>query len=554
MVGLRGLATVIVAVALGASAAAQGDGPAPRKRAAVQAVTAFVEGRSVEPEEFLRASVATVLVEAQGREPLLARLREIRAAIGKAEVESIQTENGVEFRLGLARQDEGQINAGFTLVDEPPHALTDLWVEGGPSLSGVMRAAAKAAPQVDIPMTWETLEARLQAEAKAGFAGAVLVVRDGKTVLNKGYGLANRERGIANTPETIFAIGSTPIDFTHAGILLLAQRGKLELGDPITEFFKDVPPDKRAITVEHLMKGRSGLPDFHDVPSDRDPDHAWIDRDEAVRRIFAQELLFAPGTSRRHSHSAWGLLAAIIEIVSGEPYPQFTREHLFKPAGMKDTGFFGDKIAADRLAIGYGMASDGEINAPPYWGPTSWLVMGSGGQVSTTGDLYRWLEALRGGKILEAQWAAKYFGRPGGVLTGGDQYGFEIVYTPGPGTLMIMVSNSNPRGQRAATNRLGRDLAGLVNAGLAPGFTLGLQLAIESEPGKGVTVAQVAAGSAAERDGIRNGDTLISANGTALGTEPMDVLDPLLRTGQVITFEIERDGAGQTIRVTPKPR
>ena len=170
----------------------------------------------------------------------------------------------------------------------------------------------------------------------------MLVVRDGKVVLDRGYGLANREKEIPVTKDTIFAVGSTPIDFTRAAILLLVEEEQMGLDEPITSYFDDVPEDKLGVTVEYLMSGQSGLLDFHDVPTDRDPDHAWIDRDEAVRRILASELLFVPGSRREHSHSAWGLLAAIVEIVSDQSYQEFTRERLFDPAGMQDTGFNGD--------------------------------------------------------------------------------------------------------------------------------------------------------------------------------------------------------------------
>jgi CubicO group peptidase (beta-lactamase class C family) len=206
----------------------------------------------------------------------------------------------------------------------------------------------------------------------------------------------NRELGQPITPDTIFATGSLPIDCTHASILWLAQKGKLRLSDPITKFFKDVPSDKQSITVEHLMTGGSGLPNFHDLPGDRDPDHSWIDRDEAMRRIFAQPLLFPPGEGEQHSHSAWAVLAAIVEIVSGQSYQEFTRERLFA-----DAGFNGDPVPAERLAIGYGNRSDGKINAPPSWGKTSWLVLGSEGQTGTTRDTGRWLDAMREGKKIE---------------------------------------------------------------------------------------------------------------------------------------------------------
>lgn len=321
-------------------------------------------------------------------------------------------------------------------------------------------AAQRAAP-APRPITWDTLEARLKSEEAAGFSGAVLVVREGKVVLDQGYGLANREKGLRCTPQTVFGIGSTPIDFTRAGILLLVESGQLALDDTVATLFPDAPADKRAITVAQLMSGRSGLPDFHDLPSDRDKDHSYIDRDEAVRRILALKLLFEPGKGEAHSHSAWGLLAAVIEVVSGQSYPEFTRANLFAPAGMKDTGFFGEPIAEERLAIAYGPRSDGAVNAPPYWGQTSWLVMGSGGQVSTTGDMLRWLQALRAGKILDEEMTRRYFGPDdGGPLVGGDVYGYFILYTQGPKSLVILISNSAAPGKYAG---LGEDLARLVN-------------------------------------------------------------------------------------------
>src|SRR4029078_1111199 len=186
-------------------------------------------------------------------------------------------------------------------------------------LLATILALSSGGPQSDNdppPVSWATLEQRVSWEAEHGFSGVILVARNGKVVLHKAYGSANREKQIARRPHTILAIGSTPIDFTKAGILWLAERGKLSLDDPITKFFDKVPEDKTAMTLRHLMTGRSGLPHFHDVKTDRDPDHPWIDRDEAERRILAQKLLFAPGTGRRHSHSGYGLLAAVIEIVS----------------------------------------------------------------------------------------------------------------------------------------------------------------------------------------------------------------------------------------------
>lgn len=408
------------------------------------------------------------------------------------------------------------------------------------------------------PLTWDNLEQYLAQEAEAGFTGAVLIVRDGEVVLNEGYGLANREKQIPIRADTVFAVGSQPIDFTHAAILSLAQEEKLSLSDPITAFFDDVPPDKQAITVDHLMSGASGLPNFHDLPTDRDPDHAWIDRDEAVRRIFAQDLLFAPGEGDAHSHSAWGLLAAIVEIVSGQSYEEFTREHIFEPAGMTDTGFHGDPVPEERLAIGYGLRMDGEINAPPYWGKTSWLVMGSGGQISTAGDISRFLTAMRQGEILEPEWAERFFGPGVGANRNGNNYGFEmfVYHTPMAESHAVMITNANkPSGPGGMDDtqfvRVSRRIGNFLLEPHLPKYSLGVQL----EPVEdGVRLARVVPGSAAERDGLETGDILISAGGMEFGDDPLAVLDPYLASGDEIVFVLRRGEREIEVTVRPDPR
>ncbi|MEZ5331899.1 MAG: serine hydrolase [Thermoanaerobaculia bacterium] len=423
-------------------------------------------------------------------------------------------------------------------------------------LSVLLPSTASAQPPA-APLTWDNLAARLTAEAENGFTGAVLIVREGETVVDTGYGLANRERGIPVTPETIFATGSEPIDFTHVAILQLAQAGKLSLSDPITRFFDDVPADKRAITVEHLMTGASGLQNFHDVPGDRDPDHSWIDRDEAMRRIFAQELLFAPGEGEEHSHSAWGVLAAIVEIAGGQSYQDYTREHIYEPAGMVDTGFNGDPVPVERLAVGYGTRSDGTINAPPYWGPTSWLVMGSGGQISTTGDTGRFYDALRENRLLEPEWTDRYFGD--GVFgdRNGDVYGFEMFAygSPRATTYAVLLTNANKPepGHEDETPfvRVARAVGDLVLRPYLPKYTFGIGFGRRPE---GTVVDVVRPGSAADRAGLREGDLLLAADGVPFGDDPMELLDPAVHSGDPVLFRVRRGDEELEITVQPDPR
>ncbi len=302
--------------------AQQPDPDSPR----VKTVDAFI--RLLKQPDDNIDEIAKSVLSTDDFDNLKRNVQAIRKSVKQVDVSDVMLENETTGKLvyELANQ---VVTVEFTMSADLPIRIN--------SVSADIEKDTDAAP-----ITWENLEAMLEQAAKDGFEGAVLITRNGRPVVNKGYGFANREKRIKNTPETVFAIGSAPIDFTHAGILLLKDQGKLELDEPLTKFFADVPADKQGITINDLMTGRSGLPDFHDLPTDQDPDHTWIDRDEAVRRIFAQKLLFEPGQRSEHSHSAWGLLAAIIEIVSGETYQQFTTERLFQPAGMKDTGFFGD--------------------------------------------------------------------------------------------------------------------------------------------------------------------------------------------------------------------
>ena len=275
-----------------------------------------------------------------------------------------------------------------------------------------------------------------------GFAGLVSVVKDGELKFQKGFGMANDERQLPNTPETIFAIGSRPIDFTVAAIMLLEQQGKLQFNDPINSHFENVPPDKEGMTINHLLTGRSGLPDFFHKESDWDADLHYIDRNTAVNRLLNQNLLFKPGTSRSHSHGAFGLLAALVEIKSGMPYMEFLSKNFFIPAGMTKTGEYGDRknFKIEAFAVGGGPQFIGLPNIPPNWGPTSWLVKGSGGMYSTLGDLQRFYKLVRHGDVLNSKNSRHFKGASANV--DGSVRGFELfsAYTP-PGNEVYLFLN-----------------------------------------------------------------------------------------------------------------
>lgn len=236
-----------------------------------------------------------------------------------------------------------------------------------------------------------------------GFAGEVLVQKDGVVVLSKGYGLANRSTSQRYTAETPFDIGSITKQFTAAAVLKLEMQGKLRVSDPISKFFDDVPADKQAITLHHLLTHTSGLENgFGD-------DYEAVSRDALVAKALASKLQSAPGARFSYSNAGYSLLGAVIEKVSGRPYETFLKEQLFRPAGMTRTGYRLADWKPAELAHGYQGDSDWGAPLDHAWaadGPW-WNLRANGGMLSTAGDLGRWGTALEGGKILSAEAKAK---------------------------------------------------------------------------------------------------------------------------------------------------
>lgn len=238
-----------------------------------------------------------------------------------------------------------------------------------------------------------------------GYTGGVLVLHDGKTVIAKSYGLANREAGIRADSSTVYSLGSITKQFTAAAILRLEEMGKLHTTDTITKFFKNVPADKRGITLHMLLTHTAGFEsDFS--PSDYEP----TTRDEYMRRMFASTLRTPPGKAHFYANSGYSMLAAIVEIVTGKEYEAALTDLVLKPAVMLETGFSAPKWPATRIAHGYQNGRDWgtiveKISAPgqPYW-----ALRGNGGLQTTLGDMARWDAAQNTRAVLNDSSRKKY--------------------------------------------------------------------------------------------------------------------------------------------------
>ncbi len=232
----------------------------------------------------------------------------------------------------------------------------------------------------------------MQWEERFGFSGSVLIVKDGKIILNKGYGLANPKAVFPNTPQTAFYIASVSKPITALAVMKLAEEKKINLQDPITKYFINVPESKKAITVEMLLTHTSGI------------DHTYLcdnisDRNEAIETTLNEApMIAAPGEEYNYSGDNYTLLAALIEIVSGYKFETYVSEKILNPAGIETPAFVGnlwllkdDDIASPSLNSPY--KSLKEIHS-------SWGNKGRAGIILSVEDLYKLDLALVEDKIL----------------------------------------------------------------------------------------------------------------------------------------------------------
>jgi len=228
---------------------------------------------------------------------------------------------------------------------------------------------------------------------------SALVLQSGRVLLKKGYGFADLEHRVRNTPETKFRLGSVTKSFTALAILQLSDAGKLRLDDPIGKYLADAPHGDQ-ITVRHLLTHTSGV-----CSSASDP------------------LEFTPGERINYSNTGYKLLGKIVEAISGTSWEDYLQAHVFAPAGMRDTGCdHAERILPHRSAGYFFDGKSGYLNVPPEdIAQTAWAA---GALYSTVEDMARFQEALSSGTLLQADTLAQAF-TPGRLNDGSaTKYGF----------------------------------------------------------------------------------------------------------------------------------
>jgi D-alanyl-D-alanine carboxypeptidase len=235
-------------------------------------------------------------------------------------------------------------------------------------------------------------------DGKRIVGASVTIVRDGQTVLTKGYGLRSIEEKRPVETNTLFAIGSVTKQFTCAAILLLAEEGKLSVHDAVAKYY---PKLTRAneITLLDLMNNVSGYTDYYPLDFIDRRMRAEIEPDELLRQYAGAKLDFEPGTKYSYSNTGFVLLGRVVENVSGQRFGDFLTKRILAPLGMTQT-FYDLDGNEPLLAVGYATfaLSDPEpesLEAKGWIGP-------AGGIISTPSDLAKWNLALIDGKVLRA--------------------------------------------------------------------------------------------------------------------------------------------------------
>jgi CubicO group peptidase (beta-lactamase class C family) len=311
------------------------------------------------------------------------------------------------------------------------------------------------------------------AAAPNHFTGSILVAKDGRPIISKGYGMADYELDVPNTPATVFRLASLSKAFTATAIMLLQERRKLNVEDHICRYLDMCPEAWQPITIKHLLTHTSGIPNYTSLPGYEGVAGQISTDEDVISRVRGMPLEFAPGDKFKYNNSGYHLLGMIIERISGESYENFIWENVFVPLGMTHSGRDVSQAIIKNRAAGYSMANGVLVNAKFQ---NMAAVGGEGGLYSTTQDMLIWdqslyTESLLSHKSLEEMFTpfksiygygwniTKAFDRKE-IRHNGSIFGFaaQINRFPDDKVTVIVLSNN----QMTDATKIGNDLSAIV--------------------------------------------------------------------------------------------
>jgi len=233
-----------------------------------------------------------------------------------------------------------------------------------------------------------------------GAGATVLVSRQGEIIYNKAFGLANVELDVPMETDHVFRIGSITKQFTAIAILQLMEQGKLSLQDEITRFIPDYPLQGAKITIENLLTHTSGIRDYTSMKDTLQRGKLDFKPEAMIDYFKNQPMRFAPGTRYEYSNSNYFLLGYIIEMITGETYPQYLVNHIFRPLGMNNSNYGSDTMLIRNRAAGYTLGDKGIRNASTL---SMTQPYAAGSILSTTEDLFKWNQAVQSYQLVSKE-------------------------------------------------------------------------------------------------------------------------------------------------------
>ena len=253
------------------------------------------------------------------------------------------------------------------------------------SLSGAVLAGQQQTAPISLTEKIDSICEKWDVTDAPG--GVVGIVKDGKMIFAKAYGLANVENGVPNTVSTLFDVGSVSKQFTVMCVLILEDRGELSIDDPVSKHFPGIPAAKNGMTIKQLMQHTSGIRDYFGLMALAG--QPVFDDDDVMDVLRRQiDTNFPPGAAFSYSNTGYFLLAELVEQISGDSLREFAKENVFEPLGMNDTVFQDDfRQLIMNKAYGY-IESDDDDGL--LAGVMPLTAAGAGGLITTLHDMMLW--------------------------------------------------------------------------------------------------------------------------------------------------------------------
>ena len=358
-------------------------------------------------------------------------------------------------------------------MNKRSHAVTRLAVLAWMCALAVSYSSAQGAGPSATEIRTKVDEYMKAAVTVNGFGGSILVAQNGQPVVSKGYGMANIELAVPNTPQTVFRLGSVTKQFTAMAIMMLQERGKLRVSDPVCQYLTDCPAAWQPLTIRHLLTHTAGIPNYTNFPDFARTAVLPTSSADMVGMLRDKPLEFAPGEKFAYSNSGYYVLGIIIERASGKTYADFLQANIFTPLAMSNTGYDNPSTIIRNRAAGYARQAGETVNAA-YMDMT--IPFAAGALYSTTDDLLRWDQALYKDTLVSQKSLDEIFTPDKGgygygwsigkrfdrqvIAHGGGIYGFatEIARFPADRATVIVLSNV----EGAAAGKIANDLAAVV--------------------------------------------------------------------------------------------